>query len=204
MFCKFCIDAYATRKVAEGDSVSPKMTTTDLQGLTVLQNPQCPCCDTPFEDDELQAVKIKDPTSMCGESSAKDTSNVSRSIGSKQQIGQDITGYRPTPTGAKKSKEVSWLKKCDTGKGEIYMSTKMKALREEVLSCRNGNDTDKKIIYVQWVEHAILLGTMLQKDDIPFVYFFVSLCGSTQRGNKVADLCVGRNEHRQKESSCQG
>jgi len=77
--------------------------------------------------------------------------------------------------------ESPWLEMCDKNKIPISETTKLQTLKQQVHTWLQEAPREKIIIFVQWRRFAILIGRMLQKEQVGFVYYSV-------RGNNLAIL----------------
>jgi hypothetical protein len=84
----------------------------------------------------------------------------------------DIKSWRPKPEPHQRS-AIAWFEKHDSRK-RLIVSSKLRALKSELFDQTRGEPGDKKIIFVQWLQAAILIGSMLEEENIPFVYYWVS------------------------------
>lgn len=124
-------------------------------------------CKTPFDTEDLGPYENKN--SATGKKRRR--GDLDDEMPSKKK-GLDTRGFRPKP---KFATAVAWLKKHDTREGDLLLSSKVKALRKELTACRNGDPSDKKVIFIQWMQAAISIGSMLEEEGIGFVYYIASL-----------------------------
>lgn len=87
--------------------------------------------------------------------------------------GKDSRRYRPKSK-PKQYSALEWLQNHDAREGEHQLSSKLKAVKKEITSCERGDPSDKKVIYVQWIQAAIMIGTLLEELGIGFVYYWVA------------------------------
>lgn len=125
-----------------------------------LKESLCPVCETPFDTEDLNVIE-EDPK----------RNTLDHEIPPKK--GKDSRGFRPRPK-SNQHTGLAWLKKHDAREGEILLSSKMKALRKELVTCPRGHPSDKKIIFVQWIQAAITIGSILENNSVGFVYYTVS------------------------------
>lgn len=134
-------------------------------GANIAKDLTCPVCKTVFEDDQIKPYKPK------GTQQPKAQKNLDKS--KYPPKGLDLTGCRPKPSTNQYSAQ-EWLEKHDKRTG-LLLSSKAKSLLAELLNHDKGSPTDKKIIFVQWFQAAIEIGSMLEAQLNPFVYYWVSL-----------------------------
>ncbi|PQE17636.1 hypothetical protein CJF31_00007763 [Rutstroemia sp. NJR-2017a BVV2] len=68
-----------------------------------------------------------------------------------------------------------WLEEFDKGNASLPRSAKVDAIRNKLRTWKKEAPSDKVIIFVQWSLMIRLIGVMLQEEDIPFIYYVVSL-----------------------------
>jgi hypothetical protein len=86
--------------------------------------------------------------------------------------GRDALGFRPSPKGA-----ADWLKRLDNKRNRLQLlpTTKVTEIIDRILSWKEEYPRDKCTIFTQWNHFAVILGVLLQKEKIKFVYITVSL-----------------------------
>ena len=96
--------------------------------------------------------------------------------------GVDILGHRIKPRG-KSASASAWIIKHDAKKGKVPLSPKLEALKWELCEHEKGHPDDKMIVFVQFSQSAIAIGTMLEDAGKAFVYFDVSVTSQVPRYN---------------------
>ncbi|KAI0872671.1 P-loop containing nucleoside triphosphate hydrolase protein [Hypoxylon argillaceum] len=84
----------------------------------------------------------------------------------KRSPGNDYNGMQPIITHA----SYRWLKKCDKA-GQVTPSTKTTVAMEIVKGWLDEAPGDKIVIFTEWIMTAVVLGRMLSKAKINFVYY---------------------------------
>ncbi|GAW20043.1 hypothetical protein ANO14919_095370 [Xylariales sp. No.14919] len=84
----------------------------------------------------------------------------------KRAPGDDFNGIQPRMSDL----SCRWLKKCDE-KGLITTSTKTRVAIEIVNKWQKEAPSDKIVIFTEWIATARVLGRLLDKFDIQFVYY---------------------------------
>jgi hypothetical protein len=94
---------------------------------------------------------------------------------SKGERGRDALKFRPSPASAR-----AWLKRLDIKRNRLQPlpTTKVTEIIDRILSWKKEYPRDKCTIFTQWNHFAVILGVLLQKEKIKFVYITVSLVGS--------------------------
>ncbi|KAH8597726.1 SNF2 family N-terminal domain-containing protein [Bisporella sp. PMI_857] len=163
MFCNSCINEHIAEIISKGNSYL-----------------YCPACNAPFDDFEdvvPQSKKRKSKNSQAKYDWEKPSHY--------QRKGVDSCGHRFIPH-THKASAWEWIHKHDAKQGKVPRSPKLKATRDELYSHARGLPEDKKIIFVQFAQSAIAIGTMLQEDGYRFVYFDGTM--SAQQRNKAVSL----------------
>jgi SNF2 family DNA or RNA helicase len=90
--------------------------------------------------------------------------------------GQDILHFRPSPTPNQFCFE-RWLQQYDEEKINILESAKLTETMNQVRDClhKTIEENDKIIVFSQFRQFQIMLGAMLAKENIMFVYFSVRI-----------------------------
>ncbi|KAJ8132406.1 hypothetical protein O1611_g1214 [Lasiodiplodia mahajangana] len=119
-----------------------------------------------------------DPKSLLGKSPVKPTSEVfkttdGRSISvippdemSMRHLGADYNGIQLRIS----SKCCGWLNKCDK-LGQVTPSTKTVAAINIVNEWQDRAPDDKIVIFTEWIATAMVLGRLLNKSNVNFVYY---------------------------------
>ncbi|PMD54536.1 uncharacterized protein K444DRAFT_617884 [Hyaloscypha bicolor E] len=105
--------------------------------------------------------------------------------------GRDALKFRPSPAGA-----TDWLKRLDTKKSRLQLlpTTKLTEIIDRILSWKEEYPRDKCTIFTQWNHFAVILGVLLQKEKIKFVYITGSMT-SQQRTRAVQEFHGNKQVH---------
>ncbi|KAG4438756.1 hypothetical protein IFR05_005784 [Cadophora sp. M221] len=164
-FCRSCIERYAEVEVAQGKD-----------------EPECPSCHASFdttalkEPSQLRKSKkpAKSPNSKSEKKSEKKSNkNAEKKAGEKpekktkkiKQKGVDYMGNLPV------APFMPWLADFDSDSSEMPPSTKLTALVKQIKEWIATAPSDKIIIFTQWRAFAAIDGRVLERENIPFVYF---------------------------------
>jgi len=120
----------------------------------------CPGCRLPFDVEDIVAVQA---------SKKKKIVTKAKELPYKPKKGVDYLGHRAKPQ-IKQASAWDWIKKHDLKKGKVPRSPKLKATYEEL----KGHPDDKKIVFVQFIQEGIAIGTMLQEEGHKFLYYDVA------------------------------
>jgi len=145
----------------------------------------CPECNTCFEEEDIVATGDKKRPKTTGDAKVDDVYTETK----VPRKGCDLTGYRPRPDQKSGFTGMAWIERHDAMDEKVILSSKMRTLRnvlqaiDNLRSAHHRKDSagpsvtspDKVIIFVQWIQVAILIGTMLEEASVPFVYFWVSI-----------------------------
>ncbi|KAH7342644.1 P-loop containing nucleoside triphosphate hydrolase protein [Rhexocercosporidium sp. MPI-PUGE-AT-0058] len=160
-FCKACINEHANVEVSRGKD-----------------EPECPVCGSSFDTTALkepaQLRKSKktglsisstenNPNKKPDEESKKTPSKKSKKKAKKE--GMDYLGLLPT------APRMPWLDDFDSGVSEMPPSTKLNALEKQIKEWIITAPSDKIIIFTQWRAFTAIIGRVLERENINFVYF---------------------------------
>jgi len=104
--------------------------------------------------------------------------------------GKDMKGFRPTPSPTQLYPQ-QWLEEFDNDKVSVLQSAKLMAVMDHVRYWRKRAPDDKIIIFSQFKHFQILLGVMLEEEEISFLYFSVSV--STTFQSNDPNVLLGRH-----------
>ncbi|EKD12226.1 hypothetical protein MBM_09547 [Drepanopeziza brunnea f. sp. 'multigermtubi' MB_m1] len=77
----------------------------------------------------------------------------------------DAVGFRPITTSSLK-----WLQKFDDSKYQILPTAKLSGVTKLILEWRVYHPSDKVVVFIQFTHFGIMLGGLLQKNKVKFVY----------------------------------
>lgn len=86
----------------------------------------------------------------------------------KGMKGKDFRKYIPT------TQKSVWLDQYDRGVIELRPGSKLEAVMDQVREWLEEAPGEKIIIYTQWKMVSTIIGRMLEKEKIDFLYFSVS------------------------------
>ncbi|KAI0200039.1 P-loop containing nucleoside triphosphate hydrolase protein [Astrocystis sublimbata] len=138
---------------------------------------KCPQCGKTFagikEDPDRKELRQEIPAKLTTESFRYDNgrgfSVVVKKERSQRSPGDDHNGMQPQMS----MTFCRWLEKCDK-ENTITPSTKLTAAIKIVNDWQTEAPDDKIVIFTEWIGTAKILGRMLNKEKIEFVYY----CGS--------------------------
>jgi hypothetical protein len=84
--------------------------------------------------------------------------------------GRDALDFRPSPSSA-----INWLKRLDKGRLQIIPTTKVTEIIDRIRGWKKEHPREKVTIFTQWNHLAIMIGVLLQKEKLKFVYITVTL-----------------------------
>jgi hypothetical protein len=123
----------------------------------MLQNPICPVCAVEFDVSCLKPVKLpsqaqpKEAPAPKKYTKGKDTARF-------------ITATQPS----------AWMDKWDAGEIELLESTKLKHLMAQIMAWIDEAPLEKIIIFTQYRQFAVIVGRLLEKRQMGFLYYMVS------------------------------
>ncbi|KAI9055950.1 hypothetical protein LZ554_000885 [Drepanopeziza brunnea f. sp. 'monogermtubi'] len=77
----------------------------------------------------------------------------------------DAVGFRPITTSS-----LRWLQKFDDSKYQILPTAKLSGVTKLILEWRVYHPSDKVVVFIQFTHFGIMLGGLLQKNKVKFVY----------------------------------
>lgn len=124
-------------------------------------------CGKKFRQDDVRALTTVE------EPKAKGLSLRARNLKSKQPLkGMDKRRFRPAISNKQRCAQI-WLSRFDNNEIILLPSAKLNATIEYVLYWLKKAPGDQIIIFSQFRHFQILLGCMLQKHKVDFLYFSV-------------------------------
>ncbi|KAF7860763.1 hypothetical protein EAF04_008281 [Stromatinia cepivora] len=127
-------------------------------------------CTTQAATEQVDDGKMKCPAVLCSGTfefeRLKNVKGTPKERSSEQKRGRDVLRYVP-PLGARSE----WIEDVDVGNYAPPQSTKLAAIRRQLLDWRKEAPSDKTIIFVQWKAMILLIGLMLEEEDFHFVYY---------------------------------
>ncbi|PVH89540.1 hypothetical protein DL98DRAFT_579331 [Cadophora sp. DSE1049] len=141
-FCRTCVESNANYMVAAGEDV-----------------PHCPECDRAYEITSLKRVASGKKSSSKSKKSKKESSN------KPVRHGEDSLGNLPPLI------HMPWLREFDAGRSKMPPSTKLTALENQIRTWMIEAPEDKHIIFTQWRGFTGVIGRLLKKRNVKFVYF---------------------------------
>lgn len=122
----------------------------------------CPECLCEFDLENLKPYRARQIQNVSVKQSRKFSRN--------RPKGVDFNGYRPRVDPKADHSAAEWIEAHDDRPSPVPRSSKLRILDVELGKRQPG---EKSIIYVQWVQAAIAIGTMLEEAKIKFVYYLV-------------------------------
>jgi hypothetical protein len=123
----------------------------------------CPECSKPFKDSDKKFYhEIKGPAKA-----------VSNKLKHAIKRGKDARGFRPIP-GPNQLCFMRWLDKIDSRTIKILPCAKLMGVMEQVQDWIRIAPDDKIIVFTQFRHFQTMVGCMLEKKKLGFVYFSVS------------------------------
>ncbi|CZR51826.1 uncharacterized protein PAC_01703 [Phialocephala subalpina] len=118
--------------------------------------PPCPTCEAPFEQSQVKDYKVK---------KSRSSSNDPDSLASARK-GKDALNHVPS------TQRYSWLDDYDAGNDILtaISSTKMRAVEGQIRAWQLEAPDDKIIVFTQWLPFATIIGRVLERLQIKFVY----------------------------------
>lgn len=150
--------------------------------LTSFKDLECPVCDQLFNERDVVAFQK-------AEKNKNDSVGHVKRQSKTPKIGVDALGYRVQPQ-LKGTSVVAWIERHDAKKGKVPLSPKLNAMKRELFNNKKGDISDKIIIFVQFSQSAIAIGTMLEEDKTPYVCYDV---GSFPCCSIIQLSKIGRN-----------
>lgn len=157
IFCQQCIESYI-QDCEENDTVSQACSSSCCSRLIWGQAYPCPTCSIRFEEEDL---KIYKPPNKTGK-------NQNPKASKKKQKGKDLYGFIP------ETFESAWLARVDAGEFMLMPGAKLTAVARQTRGWLADSPKDKIVIYVLYKQGMTLVGRMLEKMKIGFVYYSVS------------------------------
>ncbi|KAE9380352.1 hypothetical protein N431DRAFT_361945 [Stipitochalara longipes BDJ] len=146
IFCESCI----TNAIAEEIKYDEEVT-------------NCPECRSPFDPDKLRKCQII-TAAVKKRSKGLKSAKYAKSAKSGKK-GRDALNFRPSPAEAS-----DWLKRLDKGRMQILPTAKLMKIMDLIRRWKVEYPKQKVTLFTQWNQFAIMIGTMLQKERIQFVY----------------------------------
>ncbi|KAJ2998056.1 hypothetical protein NUW58_g444 [Xylaria curta] len=125
-----------------------------------------------------ESVKLE--SEVLRNSRGRDVSVIPTNEENKRSLGNDCNGIEPLM----KPYSCRWLEQCDKS-SVVVPSTKTNTAAEIVKGWQKEAPDDKIIIFTEWIGTAKILGRMLNRIKIPFVYY---LGGQTTLKNRDTSL----------------
>jgi hypothetical protein len=127
-----------------------------------LQVSECPECRTQYRKE----THVKPFHKSASE--PKGASRIKKSL----KKGKDARGFRPG-LAADQTWALAWLHKVDLNEVDIFPSAKLRGVLDQVNDWIVDAPNDKIVVFTQFRLFAILVGIMLEKRGLGFMYFTV-------------------------------
>ncbi|KAH7336328.1 P-loop containing nucleoside triphosphate hydrolase protein [Rhexocercosporidium sp. MPI-PUGE-AT-0058] len=142
-FCETCLEEGMMRDLEDDDEVF-----------------LCPTCTKPFRESHIKPYSIPKAATKASKSDAKRS----------PRKGKDVRDFRPTPA-QHQFCFTKWLERFDAREIDILPSAKLIGVRDKVLEWTQEAPEDKTIIFTQFRHFQVMIGCMLEKEKIKFLYF---------------------------------
>jgi hypothetical protein len=130
-----------------------------------LQVSECPTCRKPYRKE----TQVKPYHKVASE--PKGASKIKKSL----RKGKDARGFRPGLT-ANQTWALNWLHRFDKNEEtEMLPSAKLRGVMDQIKDWIAEAPNEKIVVFTQFRLFAILVGIMLEKRNLGFIYFTVSL-----------------------------
>ncbi|TGO09907.1 hypothetical protein BTUL_0150g00110 [Botrytis tulipae] len=122
---------------------------------------KCRACYEPYHSSELEKANEK-------------REKIPQAANRKGLKGKDFRKYIPT------TQKSVWLDQYDRGKIQLRPGSKLEAVMEQVQEWLESAPHEKIIIYTQWKMVSTIIGRMLEKENIDFLYYTGDMSRTTR------------------------